>query len=175
MTHTQPEDSPLHRWLPETWLRRLWPLCCLLTILVTFGYALWDPYQIDGDAVAYMDIGDLLRSHHWAGAVNAYWHPLYPATLALGHSLFHATRFTELHAYYFVNFGIFLLELLAIVSFTDAVILLRQERAKAIGGAANRFVFDKYMLRYLGLALLVVASQRSLHVLAKRIEDMENV
>lgn len=164
MTHTQPEDSPLHRWLPETWLRRLWPLCCLLTILVTFGYALWDPYQIDGDAVAYMDIGDLLRSHHWAGAVNAYWHPLYPATLSLGHSLFHATRFTELHAYYFVNFGIFLLELLAIVSFTDAVVLLRQERAKAIGGAANRFVFDKYMLRYLGLALLVVASQRELSV-----------
>jgi hypothetical protein len=145
-------------------LRRLWPLCCLLTILVTFGYALWDPYQIDGDAVAYMDIGDLLRSHQWAGTVNAYWHPLYPATLAFGHRLFHATRFTELHAYYIVNFGIFLLEMLAIVSFTDAVILLREQRATASTEAPNRFVLDKYMLRYLGLALLVISSQRELSI-----------
>src|ERR1700712_2659836 len=36
------------------WLRRLWPLYCLLAVVVTFGYALYDAYQIDGDAVAYM-------------------------------------------------------------------------------------------------------------------------
>jgi hypothetical protein len=46
MTQTQPESSPLQRWLPETWLRRLWPLYCLLVLLVTSGYALWDNYQI---------------------------------------------------------------------------------------------------------------------------------
>jgi hypothetical protein len=162
MTQTQPESSPLQRWLPETWLRRLWPLYCLLVLLVTSGYALWDNYQIDGDAVAYMDIGDLVRSHQWAGIVNAYWHPLYPATLALGHSLFHATRFTELHAYYMVNFGVFLMEMLAVVAFTDSIIRLRDERAAATGGTASAFVLDKYALRYLGLALLVVASQREL-------------
>lgn len=164
MIHTQQEDSPLHRWLPKLWLRRLWPLYCLLTIFVTFGYALWDPYQIDGDAVAYMDIGDLLRSHQWAGAINAYWHPLYPATLALGHGLFRATRFTELHAYYFVNLGIFMIEMLAIVSFTDAVTLLRERRSTAIGEDANRFVLDKYSLRYLGLALIVLSAQRELSI-----------
>ena len=76
---------------------------------LTFGYALYDSYQIDGDAVAYMDIGDYLRAHQWAGIVNGYWHPMYPAFLSLGHALFHATPATELRAYYFVNFGIFLL------------------------------------------------------------------
>jgi hypothetical protein len=38
---------------------------------------------VGGDAVAYMDIADLLHAHHWAGVVNGYWHPLYPALLSL--------------------------------------------------------------------------------------------
>ena len=47
----------------STLLRRFFPFYCALAALVTFGYALYDGYQIDGDAVAYMDIGDLLRAH----------------------------------------------------------------------------------------------------------------
>jgi hypothetical protein len=109
-----------------------------------------------------MDISDLIRSHQWAGIVNAYWHPLYPATLALGQRLFHTPRFTELHAYYLINFGIFLLEMLAVVAFTDSVVLLRDQRAAATGGTTNSFVLDKYALRYLGLTLLIIASQREL-------------
>ena len=149
------------------WMERLWPLYCVLVACVTFGYALWDPYQIDGDAVAYMDIGDLLRAHQWAGVVNAYWHPLYPAMLSIGHGLFHATRSTELHAYYMVNFGIFLLEMLAIVCFTDSLVWLRDALASSDTLISARqkapgFLCERFMLRYLGLALLVIASQREL-------------
>src|ERR1035441_6000708 len=68
------DASPL-----STLLRRFFPVYCVLAALVTFGYALYDSYQIDGDAVAYMDIGDYLRAHQWAGIVNGYWHPMYPA------------------------------------------------------------------------------------------------
>src|ERR1019366_3412169 len=100
------EASPI-----STLLRRFFPFYCALAALATFGYALYDDYQIDGDAVAYMDIGDNLRAHHWAGIVNGYWHPMYPAFLSLGHMLFRATLATELRAYYLVNFGIFLLEM----------------------------------------------------------------
>jgi len=160
MTATSPEPSPI-----TVWLRRLWPAYCVLAALVTFGYALWDPYQIDGDAVAYMDIGDLIRSHQWAGVVNGYWHPLYPAMLSLGHILFHATRFTELHAYYMVNFGIFVLEMLAIVAFTDAVICLRDARlreADTSSSGATDFLLGHYGLRYIGLSLLLIATQREL-------------
>jgi lipoprotein signal peptidase len=157
---TQPETSPL-----QSWLRRLWPVYCLFVALAVFGYTRFDPYQIDGDAVSYMDIGDLIRSHQWAGIVNGYWHPLYPAALALGHSLFHSTRFNELHAYYMVNFGIFLLEMLAIVAFTDAVIRLRDRRATIIGDKQPApFLLTHYPLRYIGLALLVIASQRELSI-----------
>jgi hypothetical protein len=145
------------------WLRRLWPLYCFLAALVTFGYAIYDSYQIDGDAVAYMDIGDLMRAHNWPGIINGYWNPLYPAALSVGHILFHPTRYTELHAYYMVNFGIFLLEMLAVVAFTDALIQLRELRESS-NAPANPlpFLLDRYALRYLGIAIIVISSQREL-------------
>jgi len=154
-------DSPANR-LPYL-LRRLWPLYCFLAALVTFGYALYDSYQVDGDAVAYMDIGDLIRGHQWAGVINGYWNPLYPAALSLGHILFHATRYTELRAYYMVNFGIFLLEMFAVVAFTDALTQLRDLREAAHESETRAsFLLDRYTLRYLGLGLLMISTQREL-------------
>ena len=142
-------------------MQRLWPAFCLIAALVTFGYALYDPYQLDGDAVSYMDIGDLIRGHQWAGVINGYWNPLYPALLAIGHVLFRATRFTELHAYYMVNFGIFLLGMYAVVTLADALLQFRDHRAAA-AGATPAWLLDRYHLRYIGLTLLVIASQREL-------------
>jgi hypothetical protein len=149
-----PEASPM-----LTLLRRFFPLYCLLVALFTYGYALYDAFQIDGDAVNYMDLADLVRTHQWAGIVNAYWHPLYPAFLAVGRVLTHASLANELHAYYLVNFVIFLLEMVAIVCFTDALVRLRGTLA---GDGSAHFLLTKYPLRYLGLALLVIASQREL-------------
>jgi hypothetical protein len=158
MTANPPESPRLTHWL-----RRLWPLYCFLAALVTFGYAIYDGYQIDGDAVAYMDIGDLMRTHNWAGVINGYWNPLYPAALAIGNILFHPTRYTELHAYYMVNFGIFLLEMLAVVAFADALIQLRELRETSTAGRNPLpFVLERYTLRYLGIAVLVISSQREL-------------
>jgi hypothetical protein len=142
-------------------LRRWFPLYCLLVAAVTFGYALWDTFQLDGDAINYMDIGDYLRAGNWPAIVNGYWHPMYPAFLSLGHAIFRATLATELRAYYLTNFGIFLLEMLAICCFTDALVRLR-ERTGESASRASGYLLDKYALRYLGLALLVIASQREL-------------
>jgi len=138
-------------------LRRFFPLYCVLLAAVTFGYALWDTFQLDGDAINYMDIGDYMGAHQWAGVVNGYWHPMYPALLALGRALLHAPLATELRAYYLVNYGIFLLEMLAICCFTDALVALRVRM-----DAARNYLLEKYAMRYLALALLVVASQREL-------------
>jgi hypothetical protein len=142
-------------------MQRLWPAYCLIAALVTFGYALCDPYQLDGDAVSYMDIGDLIRRHQWSGVINGYWNPLYPALLAIGHILFRATRFTELHAYYMVNFCIFLLSMFAVVLLADALLQLRDHRSSATG-THPAWLLDRYHLRYIGLPLLVIASQREL-------------
>ncbi len=180
MEQATPRDS--REDLAATLLRRLFPLYCLLTAVITFGYALYDAYQVDGDAIAYMDIGDNLRAHHWPGIVNGYWHPMYPAFLSVGHILCRATLATELHAYYLVNFAIFLIEMLAIVLFTDAILRLRTTLATNLGAPepalslskgldsqtwdsrhkSESFLLTKYPLRYLGLALLTIASQREL-------------
>jgi hypothetical protein len=60
-----------------------------------------------------------------------------------------------------VNFAIFLLEMLAIVAFTDAIVRLRDFRAGHTSGG-KPFLLTRYTLRYLGIALLVIASQREL-------------
>ncbi|MGD0796622.1 MAG: hypothetical protein ABR910_02760 [Acidobacteriaceae bacterium] len=142
-------------------LRRFFPFYCLLAAGATWGYALYDRFQLDGDAVAYMDIGDNLRAHRWAGIVNGYWHPMYPAFLSAGHILLHATLRTELRAYYFVNYAVFLLEMIAIVAFCDALLRLRAELQPA-STAPTDFLLSRYPLRYFALALLVIASQREL-------------
>jgi hypothetical protein len=178
-----PQEDALDALRIRTLLRRFFPFYCALAALVTFGYALYDSYQIDGDAVAYMDLGDLLRTHHWAGIVNGYWHPMYPAFLALGHIISRTTPATELRAYYFVNLGIFLLGMVAVVCFTDSLVGLREQgtvtpasqdrspgtptgnREQRGSGAVRRrggYLLDRTMLRYLGLSLLVIASQREL-------------
>ena len=88
-------------------LRKL--LIVYLLLLVPIGWLAtkYQPYLLDGDAVSYMDIADLLHAHRWAGAVNGYWHPLYPAVLAAAQAVFHPSRWTEIPAYYLANYGIF--------------------------------------------------------------------
>ena len=148
--------------IPATLLRRFFPLYCLLAAAVTFGFTLYDRFQLDGDAIAYMDIGDNLRAHRWAGIVNGYWHPMYPAFLSLGHMFMRSTLHTELIAYYLVNYAIFLLEMLAVVAFADALLRLRATLQPTPDSATASFLLTRYPLRYLALALLVVSSQREL-------------
>lgn len=141
-------------------LRRFFPFFCLIAALVTSGYALYDQFQIDGDAIDYMDISDYIRFHQWPAIVNGYWHPLYPAVLALFHGIFHCTAANELRAFYFANLAIFLLEMFAIVALTDSLVALRE--AMQGTSSASHFVLERYGLRYVGLTLLVIATQREL-------------
>jgi hypothetical protein len=123
----------------------------------------FDPYALDGDGMAYMDIADLIRAHHWAGVVNGYWNPLYPAGLALAQRVFHPTRMNELHAYYILNYGIFLASVAALLAFISALVKLRRRmtpNADQNSGAAHLLGMDA--LQLLGVALLVIATQREL-------------
>src|ERR1700679_3049791 len=123
----------------------------------------YGPYSMDGDGMAYMDIADLMRAHHWAGVVNGYWNPLYPAGLALAQRVFHATRMNELHAYYVLNYIIFLASVVAMLAFVSALVKLRRRmtpNADQNSGAGPLLGMDA--LRLLGVALVVIAAQREL-------------
>jgi hypothetical protein len=123
----------------------------------------FDPYQMDGDAMAYMDIADLMRAHHWAGVVNAYWHPLYPAVLAVGQRLFHSTRMNELHGDYVMNYLIFLASVAAMLAFVSALVKLRGRMLpSADQNTGAEPLLGLNAMRLLGVGLVVIASQREL-------------
>lgn len=133
----------------------------LVVYLVLLAPVMWlamrfDPYAIDGDAVAYMDIADLLHTHQWASAVNGYWHPLYPALLWAAQVVAHPSRLNELGAYTFVNLLIFFAQVAAMSGFATAQMRLRE----SMGGAPA--LLSANALRLLGVALLVIAAQREL-------------
>jgi hypothetical protein len=135
-------------------------LLVYLALLVPIAWLVtrFSPYNVDGDAVAYMDLSTLMLHHRWAGVVNGYWHPLYPALLALGHLVAHPTRANELGVYYTVNFVIFLAEVASMLAFASALDRLRTRMA--VPGATPLLSLNA--LRLLGLGLLVVATQREL-------------
>ena len=144
--------------MSQSRLRKL--LIVYLILLVPIGWLAtkYEPYLLDGDAVCYMDIADLLHAHRWAGAVNGYWHPLYPAVLAAAQVAFHPSRWNEIPAYYFANYGIFLLELAAMVAFVYALDRLRERTLSS----STQPLLSREALALLGCAMLVVASQREL-------------
>jgi len=130
----------------------------------------FDPYSLDGDGMAYMDVADLIHAHHWPGVINAYWNPLYPALLALAQSVFHTTRSNELHAYYILNYVIFLASVVSMLVFVSALTKLsrglsvRPESEAAdppIFGNVGRLL-NKEALQLLGVGLLVIATGREL-------------
>ena len=141
----------------EGTLRKL--LWGYLLLLLPLGWLAmrYDRYAVDGDAVSYMDIADLLHAHRWSAAVNAYWHPLYPALLWAGQVVFHTSRATELRAYYLVNFAIFVLQLGAVWVFVRALVRLRS----GWPGAPDALL-SQSALQLLATALLVIAVMREL-------------
>jgi hypothetical protein len=135
-------------------------LIVYLLLLVPIGWLAtkYEPYQVDGDAVSYMDIADLIHAHRWAGVVNGYWHPLYPAVLAAAQVVFHPTRWNELGAYYVANYAVFLLQVVAMLLFVAALDRLRARMSAGLGEP----LLSREALALLGLGLVVIASQREL-------------
>lgn len=94
----------------HTWLRRnllvLSYIACAATVML--GYVRYDPYQLDGDAISYMDIASSLAHRRWGEAINGLWNPGYPAVLAIAKIITHAGRMREPQVFYWVNFLIFI-------------------------------------------------------------------
>lgn len=134
----------------------LWIYLLLLVPLAWFS-ARYDAYAIDGDAVAYMDLADLIRGHNLHAAVNGYWHPLYPALLAAAQTVFQTNRWNELGAYYVLNVLIFFLEVGSILLLVHGLVRLRRRLAPAMES-----LFSGDLLALFSLSLLVIATTREL-------------
>ena len=103
----------------------LW-LYPILMLLCGFGYAKYDAYQIDGDAISFMDISDFVLKHQWQHIFNGYWNPAYAGALALGTFFTHTDRWHELPVFFFVNFFIYIGCIAATLFFVQGLIRLRE-------------------------------------------------
>lgn len=138
-------------------LRRFLWAYLLMLLPVAWVAAKYDPYGIDGDAVSYMDLADLIHAGQWHAVVNGYWHPLYPAFLAAGQAIFHTSRWNELAAYYAVNVVIFLMEAATMLLLIHGLVRLRRRLAPG-----QDALFSADALCILGLSLLLIATMRDM-------------
>jgi hypothetical protein len=130
-----------------------------LMLLCGIGYAKYDSYQLDGDAVAFMDISDLLLKHQWQHVLNGYWNPAYSAALALGTLFAHPGRWHELAIFFYVNFFIYLGCIAATLFFVQGLVRLREHcLPQGNTGAA----LTPFALTLSSLGLLLFSFQREL-------------
>jgi hypothetical protein len=150
--------------LSSSAVRKLLAVYVVLIVPVLWLATKFERYQMDGDAMAYLDVSDLIHAHRWAGVVNGYWHPLYPALLALSKSALHSTRWNEIHAGYVLNYAIFLASVVAMLAFVSALEALRKRMSPSENQVPGEPLLGLNALRLLGLGLLVIAQQRELSI-----------
>ncbi len=139
-------------------IRRLLIVYLVLLIPIDWIVMRFSGYGIDGDAVSFMDLADLLSHGHFASVANGYWNPGYPALLAVAQKLTHTSRWNEVGVYLVVNYFIFVGAVAAMWMFVTALDRLRAKMAPE----GMQPLLGLNTMRLLGIGLLVIASQREL-------------
>lgn len=139
----------------------------LLMLLAALGYARYDPYMMDGDGVAFLDIAQYLRTGHAALAINGYWNPGYPAVLAVAEALTKPSLWREFVLVRYVNVAIFTFAAACCLHFTTGLTRARALYPEVSAGTApgkSRAAVPDGALHLLGLALLVFSLGRELPI-----------
>ncbi len=164
--------SVAHRSLAIRTVRRnlLWAYA-LLVLAAALGYARFDPYLMDGDGVAFLDIAQYLRTGHAALAVNGYWNPAYPTVLALAETLTRPSLWRELVVVRYANVFIFAFAAACCLLFTAGLATARTlHRAAAV--IPETPAISDAALHLLGLALLTFSMGRELPIGAPRSDTL---
>ncbi|MHB1699560.1 MAG: ArnT family glycosyltransferase [Acidobacteriaceae bacterium] len=145
--------------MSERTLRRITLLYPFLMLLCGLGYARWDSYQMDGDAVSFVDIADAIQHHNWPLVINGYWNPAYAAALAVGNILAHPTRWNALQVDFYVNFVIFAFAIAAVTYFVRAVLRIRESN-----GSDESFALPQEGVLLFAWAVVFYSWQRELSI-----------
>ena len=140
----------------------------LLVLLCGIGYAEYSNYQLDGDAVSFMDIADAIRQHNLPLVVNGYWNPGYPFVLAIAKSIAKPSRWNELHVFYLANFFIFAACVGAMLFFVASLCALREAKA----GDEFQPTLSRPALQLIGLAGLLASATHELPLGAVRADTL---
>ena len=134
-------------------------------LLAAVGYARFDPYLMDGDGVAFLDLAQDLRTGHAGLAINGYWNPGYPAVLALAEGVMQPSLWREFVVVRYANVLVFAFAAACCLLFTTGLARARRLSGLASpGGPGGIFALPDGALHLLGLALLTFSLGRELPI-----------
>lgn len=109
----------------------------LWAIALSLGFpAAWTGrHDIGADGVSYLDLADAFQRGDWAGTINAYWSPLYPALIALTETVLPGAAHRDFARLQVLHAVIFVAALAAFAFFLRQVIEHRRARIDRAAGA----------------------------------------
>jgi hypothetical protein len=140
------------------------------------------------DGMSYLDMGTAIWDGDWSTGINGYWSPLYPALTGIWLGLLQPAPASEFVAVHLLNYGIYLLALLAFTIFlrslwryTQSVIARRADKGRRSLGEVHFLVLGYAIflwttiklvsLRGVGPDLLALASFYASLAVLTRIRD----
>ena len=89
-------------------VRRLHIGCWSALILIAIARAWFTRYQLEADAMSYLDVARAAAEGHAGAAIHPYWSPGYPVLLSLFFRALHPNAYWEFPLVHFVNLLIFI-------------------------------------------------------------------
>jgi len=108
---------------------------------------------MDPDGISHLDVGQSFFRHDWANAINAWWSPLYPWTLGLVVGIANPSPRWEFPVAQLVNYGVFILTLLAFRFLLRALIdYARNENESSDANLIDSAPLPEWMMLLFGYA-----------------------
>lgn len=128
MNHPQPSEpqqknpSSLSGAFPEPSLRFFfWVVAIVLGLLQVWAHL----NDVSPDGISYIELAEAAAHNGLHALVNGYWSPLYPLLLSVVFRVFHPALYWESTALHFLNFGLYLANLICFEIFLHELISAR--------------------------------------------------
>lgn len=99
-----------------------WCLAIVLGALHVWVYR----NDLNPDSVSYIEMAEAAVRSGWHALVSGYWSPLYPMLLSVGFRILHPTMYWEFTVVHFVNFVVYLADLLCFEFFLKELLSARR-------------------------------------------------
>lgn len=103
-------------------LRRLQVGCWIFLIAIATAMAWFTRYELEADAMSYLDVARAVAEGHPGAAIHAYWSPGYPVIISFFFRVFRPNPYWEFPLVHFVNLLIFIVSLVCFQLFWSEVL-----------------------------------------------------
>lgn len=143
----------MHKWDSPTWDFRIRAAFWIMGICCGGITAYTTRFFINGDAIAYIEMGEALRLGHPWGLANLTYSPGYPILLGIAQALLHTSPLNELQLLRIANFVCLLLAMA-----TCEVLMIFLHRAYCVPDSRNENPLPFPVVRALACSMFLVSS-----------------